>query len=40
MWHDFHEDNHLELSKKYNCSVQWRCKVVSTKHRLRPLQAA
>ena len=35
IWNDFRGDNHQELSKKYNCSVQWIYEVVRTKHRLR-----
>ncbi|KZN57636.1 hypothetical protein N473_07100 [Pseudoalteromonas luteoviolacea CPMOR-1] len=35
MWAEFTGNNHIELSKKYGCSVQWVYKTVSTMTKLK-----
>ena len=35
IWNDFNGNNHHELSKKYDCSVQWIYDVVRTMHKIK-----
>lgn len=35
IWNDFRGNNHHELSKKYDCSIQWIYGVVRTMHKIK-----